>query len=112
MQHTQVSVEAKVPPTADWVNLDEMASNPYPTYSKLRGLARVVHVPALNQYVITTFAAAAEDKSLVGVYRTGNLSSWVCLGDEFEDEDDDHLDSGDGEEAETGASEDVGADIA
>jgi len=67
MQHTQVSVEAKVPPTADWVNLDEMASNPYPTYSKLRGLAPVVHVPALNQYVITTFAAAAEVKSLVVV---------------------------------------------
>jgi len=43
-------------PSADWVDMNEMARDPYDTYRRLRELSPVVWVPALGRYVCTSYS--------------------------------------------------------
>lgn len=43
-------------PVADWVDPAEMMADPYPTYARLRSEAPVAWVPALNKYLVTSYA--------------------------------------------------------
>lgn len=47
----------KPAPVADWVDPAQMMADPYPTYARLRAEAPVAWVPALNKYLITSYAA-------------------------------------------------------
>lgn len=44
-------------PVADWVNLAELAADPYPVYARLRREMPVAWVPALNRFLVTGFDA-------------------------------------------------------
>ncbi|HWH25601.1 MAG TPA: cytochrome P450 [Pseudolysinimonas sp.] len=44
------------PPIADWVSVDELLKDPYPSYARLRAESPVAWVPAVNRYLVTTFA--------------------------------------------------------
>ncbi|PRY38804.1 cytochrome P450 [Umezawaea tangerina] len=54
MTTTPDTAASTPPPTADWVDPLAMQRDPYDTYDRLRDLAPVVHVPALNRYLVTT----------------------------------------------------------
>lgn len=43
------------PPTADWVDLAELARNPYPAYERLREESPVAWIPGLNRFLVTSF---------------------------------------------------------
>ncbi|HWS49875.1 MAG TPA: cytochrome P450 [Microbacterium sp.] len=42
-------------PVADWVELQKLVEDPYPTYARLRDEAPVAYVPQLDRYLLTTF---------------------------------------------------------
>ncbi|WP_091470959.1 cytochrome P450 [Paenarthrobacter nitroguajacolicus] len=42
-------------PVADWVDVNELADDPYPSYERLRHEAPVAYVPQLNRYLVTRF---------------------------------------------------------
>jgi cytochrome P450 len=43
-------------PVADWVEVVELASDPYPTYGRLRAESPVAWVPQLNKFLVTNYA--------------------------------------------------------
>ncbi|WP_240691873.1 cytochrome P450 [Arthrobacter sp. CAU 1506] len=47
---------APVAPVADWVNPSELMVDPYPTYERLRSESPVAWVPALNKFLVTSYA--------------------------------------------------------
>ena len=55
MTTTERALEAGGAPIADWVDLGEMARDPYDTYRRLRELGPVVWVPALNRYMCVSY---------------------------------------------------------
>src|SRR5699024_4344756 len=44
-------------PVADWINPKEMASDPYPTYARLREESPVAWVPAIDKIVFSSYEA-------------------------------------------------------
>lgn len=44
-----------VAPVADWVTVDELVKDPYPTYERLRRESPVAYVPQIDRYLITSF---------------------------------------------------------
>lgn len=44
-------------PVADWVDVAALATDPYPTYAKLRRESPVAWVPQLNKFLVTSYAA-------------------------------------------------------
>lgn len=42
-------------PVADWVTVDELVKDPYPTYARLRRESPVAYVPQIDRYLITSF---------------------------------------------------------
>lgn len=53
---TPVSTDAAGAPVADWVDVTALATNPYPTYARLRAESPVAWVPQLNKFLVTTYA--------------------------------------------------------
>lgn len=51
-----VSPDAADYPVADWVDVAALATNPYPTYARLRAESPVAWVPQLNKFLVTTYA--------------------------------------------------------
>lgn len=47
-------------PVADWVDPKQMMADPYPTYERLRAESPVAWVPALNKYLVTSYAGCHE----------------------------------------------------
>lgn len=47
-------------PVADWVRIEDLRRNPFPIYQRLRAEAPVHWVPAVNRYMVTSYAAAHE----------------------------------------------------
>lgn len=47
--------EAIAAPVADWVSVDDLLADPYPTYARLRRESPVAYVPQIDRYLITTF---------------------------------------------------------
>jgi cytochrome P450 len=43
-------------PTADWVDMGELARDPYDTYRRLRELGPIVWVPVLNRYLCLSYS--------------------------------------------------------
>ncbi len=43
-------------PVADWLDIAQMFADPYPSYERLRDMGPVVFVPAMGQYLCTTYA--------------------------------------------------------
>ncbi len=44
-------------PVADWVRIEDLYRDPFPLYRRLRATAPVAWVPAVNRYLVTSFAA-------------------------------------------------------
>lgn len=44
-------------PVVDWIDPAELMADPYPSYERLRAEAPVAWVPALNKYLVTSYAA-------------------------------------------------------
>ncbi|HEX2247399.1 MAG TPA: cytochrome P450 [Arthrobacter sp.] len=57
---TEAPAAATEAPVADWVDPVQMMADPYPTYERLRTEAPVAWVPALNKYLVTTYAGCHE----------------------------------------------------
>ena len=53
---TPVSTDAAGAPVADWVEVAALATDPYPTYARLRAESPVAWVPQLNKFLVTTYA--------------------------------------------------------
>src|SRR5690242_628401 len=53
---TAVSPEAADYPVADWVDVAALATDPYPTYARLRAESPVAWVPQLNKFLVTSYA--------------------------------------------------------
>jgi len=51
-----VAVSGAAAPVADWLDPAELMADPYPSYARLRAEAPVAWVPALNKYLVTTYA--------------------------------------------------------
>lgn len=51
-----VSPNAADYPVADWVDVAALATNPYPTYARLRAESPVAWVPQLNKFLVTSYA--------------------------------------------------------
>lgn len=47
-------------PVADWVRIADLYRDPFPIYRRLRAEAPVHWVPAVNRYMVTSYAAAHE----------------------------------------------------
>ncbi|MFD1376778.1 cytochrome P450 [Micrococcus antarcticus] len=47
-------------PVADWVRIEDLHQDPFPIYQRLREEAPVHWVPAVNRYMVTSYAAAHE----------------------------------------------------
>ncbi|PRA10866.1 cytochrome P450 [Arthrobacter sp. MYb211] len=47
-------------PSADWVTIADLHDDPFPIYQKLRAQAPIHWVPAVNRYMVTSYAAAHE----------------------------------------------------
>lgn len=43
-------------PVADWVDVAALATNPYPSYARLRAESPVAWVPQLNKFLVTNYA--------------------------------------------------------
>ncbi len=43
-------------PVADWLDIGAMFADPYPSYERLRDMGPVVFVPAMGQYLCTSYA--------------------------------------------------------
>lgn len=70
-------------PVADWVDPRELASDPYPSYRRLREMGPVVHVPQLGRYLITTHpavVAAEQEPESFSSYSETNLTMMRALG--------------------------------
>lgn len=52
--------ETTAAPVADWVSIDELLMDPYPTYARLRRESPVAYVPRIDRYLITTFRECFE----------------------------------------------------
>lgn len=44
-------------PVADWVNIEDLYNDPYPIYQKLREVAPIHWVPAINRYLVVGYSA-------------------------------------------------------
>ena len=53
---TTASQDAADYAVADWVDVAELASDPYPTYARLRAESPVAWVPQLNKFLVTNYA--------------------------------------------------------
>ena len=53
---TTASHDAADYPVADWVDVAELASDPYPTYARLRAESPIAWVPQLNKFLVTNYA--------------------------------------------------------
>jgi cytochrome P450 len=53
---TPVPTDAAGAPVADWVDVAALATDPYPTYARLRAESPVAWVPQLNKFLVTTYA--------------------------------------------------------
>lgn len=47
---------ATPPLVADWIDLDQWATDPYPGYTRLRAESPVAYVPALGRYLVTSYS--------------------------------------------------------
>jgi cytochrome P450 len=53
---TPGSQDAAGYPVADWVDVAALATDPYPTYARLRAESPVAWVPQLNKFLVTNYA--------------------------------------------------------
>lgn len=51
-----MTVTATAPPVADWVTIPELYRDPFPIFERLRAESPVAWVPAVNRYLVTTYA--------------------------------------------------------
>ena len=51
-----LSLNAGDYPVADWVDVAKLATDPYPTYARLREESPVAWVPQLNKFLVTNYA--------------------------------------------------------
>jgi cytochrome P450 len=51
-----VAISGPTAPVVDWIEPAELMADPYPSYERLRAEAPVAWVPALNKYLVTTYA--------------------------------------------------------
>ncbi|WP_309070848.1 cytochrome P450 [Arthrobacter sp.] len=64
------------PPVADWVTIPELHRNPFPIYRRMREEAPVHWVPAVNRYMVTSYAAChaiEQDADVFSANETGSL---------------------------------------
>ena len=50
------TTKAPPPPVADWVTIEELYRDPFPIYRKLREIAPIHWVPAINRYLVVSHA--------------------------------------------------------
>lgn len=73
---TTETIEAREAPEAGWVTLADLHHNPFPIYQKLREEAPVHWVPALNRYMVTSYAAChivENNQEVFSANETGSL---------------------------------------
>jgi cytochrome P450 len=61
-------------PVADWVDVAGLASDPYPTYARLRAESPVAWVPQLNKFLVTNYAgchAVEQDQEIFSANVSG-----------------------------------------
>ena len=64
------------PPVADWVTIEDLRRDPFPLYRRMREEAPVHWVPAVNRYMVTSYAACHEieqDAETYSADETGSL---------------------------------------
>lgn len=78
--HVAVSItKTGVPseaPVADWVTIPELYRNPFPIYRRMREEAPVHWVPAVNRYMVTSYAAChtiEQDADTFSANESGSL---------------------------------------
>ncbi|MGR0162239.1 cytochrome P450 [Paenarthrobacter nitroguajacolicus] len=63
-------------PVADWVTIPDLHSNPFPIYRRMREEAPVHWVPAVNRYMVTSYAAChtiEQDADTYSANESGSL---------------------------------------
>jgi len=58
----------KEPPVADWVTIPDLYRDPFPTFDRLRAEGGVHWVPAINRFLVTSYAAVHETELDQEVY--------------------------------------------
>jgi cytochrome P450 len=71
-----VQAEARPVPTADWVTIDDLYRDPFPIYRRMRAEAPIHWVPAVNRYMVTSYAAChiiENDQEIFSANETDSL---------------------------------------
>lgn len=58
--HASTESAVREAPVADWVKIDDLYRDPFPIYQRMRAEAPVHWVPAVNRYMVTSYAACHE----------------------------------------------------
>ncbi|WP_417373725.1 cytochrome P450 [Glutamicibacter protophormiae] len=60
MPHAAAPAAVREAPVADWVTIEDLYRDPFPIYQRLRAEAPLHWVPAVNRYMVTSYAACHE----------------------------------------------------
>lgn len=63
------------PPVADWVTIPDLYRDPFPIYRRMREEAPVHWVPAVNRYMVTSYAACHTIEQDAGVFSANETNS-------------------------------------
>ncbi|MGO3764893.1 cytochrome P450 [Glutamicibacter arilaitensis] len=58
--HASTESAVREAPVADWVKIEDLYRDPFPIYQRLRAEAPLHWVPAVNRYMVTSYAACHE----------------------------------------------------
>jgi cytochrome P450 len=70
------TLQAREAPVADWVTLADLHHDPFPIYQRMRAEAAVHWVPAVNRYMVTSYAAChlvENNQEIFSADETGSL---------------------------------------
>ena len=73
---SESAIAAGSHPVSDWVDLDDLQADPFPAFERLRREAPVSWVPALNRYLVTSFAdchTVEQDQETFSANEEGSL---------------------------------------
>jgi len=73
---TRFATRGSTPPSVEWVTLKDLFEDPFPIYQRLRREAPVAWVPAVNRYLITSYAAVHQtelDQNVFSANEEGSL---------------------------------------
>ncbi|HWH25600.1 MAG TPA: cytochrome P450 [Pseudolysinimonas sp.] len=75
---------APAAPVADWVNVDELLRDPFPSFARLRAESPVAWIPALNRYLVTSYegchAVELDQETFTSVVKGNGATMVRALG--------------------------------